>query len=413
VRRAKALQTGVGRERGVSLSDRIAGLSPEKRALLLARLGRTAPAPGTIPKRAASGPARLSFAQQRLWFLNQFEPDSPVYNLSAALRLEGTIDAAILECCLNRLAARHEALRTHFEIQNGEPVQVVSPESHVPLTITDLSGLPEAERRSEAARLAAEEARRPFDLERGPLFRFGLLRLDGGEQALLVALHHIVADGWSVALLVREIAALYGALAAGREPSLQVLPIQYADFAEWQRERLSNGSAIHDSVEYWKARLAGVPALALQPDRPRPPVQTYRGAHHHFALPPELTEAVETTARLEGVSPFMALLAAFQVFLSRYTGQEDIAVGTPVANRSHAELEALVGFFVNTLVIRSRVPPAISFRDLLKQVRDAVLEAGQHQEVPFELIVDEVQPVRDPSRTPLFQAAFLHQRDPF
>ncbi|RYZ32408.1 MAG: non-ribosomal peptide synthetase, partial [Myxococcaceae bacterium] len=310
------------------------------------------------------------------------------------------------------LVARHETLRTTFVQHQGQPAQ----RSHAPstwtLSLLDVSSLPEPQREEEARRLANQEAHRPFDLEAGPLLRTSLVRLGDAEHLLLVTMHHIVSDGWSMGVLVRELTALYAAVHAAQAPTLAPLPVQYADFAVWQQGWLQ-GEALETQLAYWKEKLAGAPAtLELPTDRPRPPVQSHRGATVEVRLALPVSESLKALARQEGATPFMLLLSAFQVLLSRYSGQDDISVGSPIAGRTQAETEGLIGFFVNTLVLRAHVAPRATFRELLAQVRGTTLAAYEHQHLPFEKLVEVLQPVRDLSRSALFQAMFTLQNAP-
>ena len=354
----------------------------------------------------------LSFAQQRLWFLDQLEPGSTVYNVPGALRIKGPLDVEVLERCFNEIVRRHEALRTTFSIVEEEPVQVIAASANVSLPVIDISHFSETEREEEARRLALEEANKPFDLRQGPLFRTALIRLGENDHVLLLTLHHIVSDGWSMGVLYRELSALYQAF-ANEEPSpLADLPIQYADFAAWQREWLQ-GEVLETQLSYWKKQLDGVPAvLNLPTDRPRPARQSYRGARQSIELSSELTQGLKALSRKEGVTLYMTLLAAFQILLHRYTGQDDIVVGSPIANRNRIEIEGLIGFFVNTLVLRTDHSGNPTFRELLRRVRETALEAYAHQDLPFEKLVEELRPDRDLSRSPLFQAMFVFQNAP-
>src|SRR5829696_3565411 len=368
---------------------------------------RGAQSPTAPPLAPAPRDARLplSFSQQRMWLLDQLEPGTPTYNISHALRLSGTLDAEALRRSLEEIVSRHEALRTTFAAVDGEPVQVISAATDVELPIEDLTTLPEAERENEAKRLARQEARSPFDLERGPLVRAKLLRLGEEEHLLLLTMHHIVSDGWSMGVFWRELGALYGAFSEGKPSPLAEPPIQYADYALWQRQWLT-GEALDRQLTYWKERLADIPNLNLPTDHPRPAVQTHRGASQKLMLSESFSEALEDLARREGATLFMVLLGAFQVLLSRYAGQEDVAVGTPIAGRTRAETEGLIGFFVNTLVMRTDLSGDPSFREVLSRVREVALGAYDHQELPFEKLVEELKPERDLSRTPLFQVFF-------
>ncbi|MEW5931700.1 MAG: amino acid adenylation domain-containing protein, partial [Gemmatimonadota bacterium] len=352
------------------------------------------------------GPLPASFAQERLWVIDRMEPGSAAYNLPAVLRLSGPLDAAGLERALAGVVRRHEALRTTLAERDGRPVQVVHPPRPAALPTGDLSALAPAVRAAAVRRLAAEEAARPFDLAAGPLLRAALLRLGDEEHVLLLTLHHAVGDAWSTSVLLGDLAAAYGG--AG----LPELPVQYADFAAWQRARLT-GDILDRHRGWWRERLAGAPAaLELPTDRPRPPVWSGRGASLAFSLPPELSRGVQALARAEGATPFMVLLAAWQALLARWSGQDDVVVGTPVAGRTAAETEPLVGFFVNTLALRTDLSGDPPFRDAVARVRDAALGALAHQELPFERLVEELGVARDLARNPVFQTVFALQNTP-
>jgi amino acid adenylation domain-containing protein len=351
----------------------------------------------------------LSFAQQRLWFLDQLEPGTPYYNMPAPLALSGSIDAAALRGALEALVRRHESLRTTFALVDGEPVQVISPEAGIALAVHDLTHLPPDARAAEAHRRFIADAQLPFDLARGPLIRTALVRLGPTEQVLLLTLHHIISDGWSMDVLFRELRALLAAHAMGRSAQLPELRIQYADFAVWQRRWLS-GDVLARQLAYWKNQLGGAPAqLELPFDRPRPAVQTFRGGVHAFSLSADLTRAIKQLAAREQVTLFMALLAGFKAMLYRYTRQPDLLVGTPIANRVRPELESIIGFFTNTLVMRTRLDPTASFAALLARVRDVTLGAYAHQDIPFEKLVEELHPARSLAYNPLFQVMFALQ----
>jgi amino acid adenylation domain-containing protein len=356
-------------------------------------------------------PLPLSFAQERLWFLDQLEPGNPAMNIPAAVRLTGPLDPVLLERSLRAIIARHEALRPTFAECDGRPVQVITAETDVTIPVTDLSGLPADRREADVRRRAAEEARRPFDLARGPLARAELLRLADDEHVLLVTLHHIIADGWSIAVLVREALAHYLAFAAGATAALPPLSLQFADYAVWQRQRL-RGPDLERQLAYWTKALADVPALDLPTDRPRPALQTYRGATVSFALPHDVARGVRQLAIDVGATPFMALLASFQALLQRYSGQDNFAVGTLIAGRPRAELEGLIGFFVNTLAVRADLSGDPTFGELLGRVRETALGVFAHAEMPFEKLVEALRPPRDPSRPPLFQVLFALQNEP-
>ncbi|MFL6336275.1 MAG: amino acid adenylation domain-containing protein [Pyrinomonadaceae bacterium] len=348
-----------------------------------------------------------SFAQRRLWFLHQFEPDSAFYNIPAPIRLQGALDVAALRAALSALIRRHESLRTTFGIQDGVPVQVIAASPVFDLPVSDLSALPEEAREAGAQQLVLLESQKPFDLRRGPLLRAQLLKLGEADHLLLMTLHHIIADGWSVRLLFRELDELYAAYAAGREIVLPELPVQYADFACWQQQWLS-GSVYDSLLGYWREQLEGAPPLLELPaDRPRPPVQVFRGGQHNFMLPAPLVAALKALAEEEQSTLFMTMLAAFKALLYRYTRAEDVIVGTPIANRTRPELEGIIGFFANTLVLRTRMSGDLSFRQLIRRVREVTLGAYAHQDMPFEKLVEELSPRRSLSYNPLFQVLFL------
>ncbi|MEW5926736.1 MAG: amino acid adenylation domain-containing protein [Gemmatimonadota bacterium] len=384
---------------------RLPELSVAKRALLEARL-RGQHAPSTPARRERRGDAPLSFAQERLWFLDRLEPGSSSYGIPSVMRLTGELDVAVLERALGEIVRRHDALRTTFREVGGVPRQVIAQFDGFVLTVDDLPGLEEAAREAELRRRASEESRRGFDLSAGPLFRARLLRLGGDEHALLLCMHHIVSDGWSMPVLFRELSVLYAAYREGRPSPLAELPMQYADYAVWQRERLQ-GEVLDRQLSYWKATLAGAPELLELPtDHPRPAVRTYRGACVQAPFPIELLESLEAQRQREGATLFMVLLGAFQVLLSRYGGSDDVVVGSPIAGRTHQDTEELIGFFVNTLVVRTDLTGDPSFREVLRRVRERVLGAYEHQDLPFERLVAELQPERSLSHSPLFQVMF-------
>ncbi|HEX8273583.1 MAG TPA: non-ribosomal peptide synthase/polyketide synthase, partial [Longimicrobiaceae bacterium] len=356
-----------------------------------------------------TGALPLSFAQERLWFIDRLEPGSAVYNIPVAWRLAGALDRAALETALGEIVRRHEALRTTFAEVDGSPVQTIAPFGGFALPLEDLSALGEADREAAAGRRAGEEARRAFDLSAGPLFRAVLLRLDEQSHVLLLSMHHVVSDGWSMGVLFRELSALYGAYREGGESPLPELAVQPADYAVWQREQLE-GETLDRQLRYWRERLAGAPELLELPtDHPRPAVQTFRGAHEQIELPPELLERLQALGRGEGATLYMTLLGAFQVLLSRYGGSEDVVVGSPIAGRTRKEVEELIGFFVNTLVLRTNLSGDPSFREILRRVREVTLGAYEHQELPFERLVAELHPERSLSHSPLFQVSFALQ----
>ena len=374
--------------------------------------GRSRRAPAIRRVERDGSPLPTSFAQRSLWFLDQLDPGRPTFNVAAAVRVAGPLDADALGRALRAMVGRHESLRTTFAAPDGDPVQVIAPELDLPCDEIDLGGLPPTGRAAEARRLALEEARRPFDLARGPLVRAGLLKLAADEHVLLLTMHHIVTDGWSLGIAAEELAALYDAFRHGMPPPLPDPAIQYADYAAWQRDWL-RGEALGELLGYWTARLAGVPALELPADRPRPAARSARGSIRFFTLGADLSSRLNALGRREGATPFMTLLAAFQAILHRYSGQDDFAVGSPVANRNRAEVEGLVGYFVNMVALRADLAGDPTFRDLLARVRETSLGAFEHQDVPLELVVEALGLPRDPSRTPLFQVMFVLQNNRF
>ena len=351
-----------------------------------------------------------SFSQERLWFLDQFEPGSFIYNIPSALRLQGKLAWPVLLQSINAMLSRHETLRTSFVSKGGRPMQSVATSLVVTPPMIDLGDLAKNERPLAFQHISEEEAQRPFDLAHGPLLRLTLVRLESEEYLLLLTFHHSIADGWSVNIFFRELNMLYAAFQVGKPSPLPELPIQYADYAVWQREWLQ-GETLEQELDYWKQQLAGIPAvLELPTDHPRPAVQTFRGARHFFKFSPSLAKALHALCRQKGVTLFMLLLAAFQTLLSRYSGQQDVVVGTPIAGRTQLELEGLIGFFANTLVLRSDLSADLPFSTLLEQVRDMTLEAYTHQEMPFDRVVEALQPERSLSYSPLFQVLFSFQK---
>ncbi|HEY0603974.1 MAG TPA: amino acid adenylation domain-containing protein [Herpetosiphonaceae bacterium] len=395
------------------LHKHLADLTPEQqelfRLLLNERRDQKQTGPQTITRRRDQSTAPLSFSQQRLWFLEQLDPGTAAYNLPQAVRLQGRLDVDVLRRSLNEIVRRHESLRTTFAASEGEPHAVVAPALELDLPIVDLRDLPVDEREQTIQRWMQTEATQPFDLQRGPLLRVRLLRQAADEYILLINIHHIVSDGWSNSVLIREIAAHYQAFAANQPSPLPQLPIQYADFAAWQREYLQS-EVLDRHMSYWKQQLDGAATvLALPTDRPRPAVQTVAGARHYIRVPQRLTERLKQISQEAGASLFITLLAGFHALMYRYTGQDDILVGSPVANRNRAEVEPLIGFFVNTLVLRSRFTQGITFRELLQQTRQVALEAQDHQDLPFEKLVEDLHVARDLSRNSLFQVMFALQ----
>jgi amino acid adenylation domain-containing protein/thioester reductase-like protein len=395
------------------LAKRITDLSPEQLQRLLQQLQQQADRPThhitAQPRTTRYFP--LSFAQQRLWFLDQLEPNSPFYNVPMAIRLRGTLQVSALEQTLNEIVRRHEVLRTHFAVINGEPMQVIVNPALIPLPLVNLSHLPQPEQEAVVQQRAIAASNSPFDLGQSPLWRATLLRLSEQEHVLLFTLHHIVSDAWSKGVLVQEVAALYPAFCQGQPAPLPDLPIQYADFAVWQRQYLQSG-VLDAQLTYWTQKLAGpLPVLQL-PTQGRAHPITHQGCKQRFALPLSLTEALKALSREENSTLFITLLTAFKALLYRYTGQTDVIVGSPIANRNQPEIENLIGFFVNTLVLRSPIAGHLSFRQVLRQVRQVVLEAQANQDLPFEKLVEALQPDRNLNRNPLFQVMLAFQTTP-
>ncbi|MDE3066695.1 MAG: amino acid adenylation domain-containing protein [Verrucomicrobiota bacterium] len=374
---------------------------------------QTASSPGPASAHPeGGGEMALSFAQERLWFMEQLEPGRPFNNIPTALRIEGAPDIGALERSVEEIVRRHLPLRCAFDKVGGRPVAVVAPAHSIRIPVVDLSFLPPAEREREAARLMSDEARQPFDLAQSPLLRAKLIRLDRQAHLLLFTAHHLVCDGWSMGIFYGELAAIYEAFSRGRPSPLPELQTDYAGFVRAQRARLQGGF-LEDQLGFWTRQLAGATTtLELPTDRPRPATQSYRGATKHFVFPLRLAAALNALAQREAATPFMLLLAALQTLLHRYTGQEDILVGSPVAGRTTVETERLIGLFLNTLVLRGDLSGDPTFRELLQRVRETCLEAHAHQELPFEKLVDAMQPARDLSRSPLFQVLFVLQNEP-
>lgn len=388
-------------------SPTVAGLAA--RVNTLVREGTNHAEAPLVPANWGSKPKPLSFAQQRLWFLDQLEPNSPFYNVPLAMRLVGPFDVIAMERALAGVIAQHESLRTTFELRGEEPVQVVAAEIPLPLVQVDLTAMPDGLRAAEAQRLATEEARRPFDLAKGPLFRALLIKLGAEDHVFMANLHHAVSDGWSLGVLMNDVTALYEAFRLGVPPQLQPLGLTYGDYAVWQRKYLEGG-ALERQLEYWKIQLAGAPpSIELPTDRTRPPVQTFHGLKRVALYRPELLTGLKAVSRSEGATLFITLLAAFNVLLSRYSGQKDIVVGTANAGRHHPDTEKIIGYFANTVVLRTDLEGTPSFRELVRRVRETTLQAFANQDVPFERLVEELNPVRDLSRSPVFQVMIIQQ----
>ncbi|MBW4454436.1 MAG: amino acid adenylation domain-containing protein [Nostoc indistinguendum CM1-VF10] len=354
----------------------------------------------------------LSFAQQRLWFFTQLEPDSSAYNIPAAVRLTGKLNIYALSKSIHEIISRHEILRTTFTVVEGEPIQVIGKGENFTFPFIDLQVIPEEKKQQEVIKLAALESQKPFDLVKEFLIRASLIQLSETDYVVLLTMHHIISDGWSTGIFIKELTALYTAFCQGQPSPLSELPIQYADFAIWQRKWLQ-GEVLQTQLDYWKQQLSGnLPILELPTDKPRPAIQSNNGAKQPFQLSKSLTEKLKDLSKQERASLFMTLLAAFKVLLYRYTQQEDIIVGTPIANRNRAEIEWLIGFFVNTLVVRTNLGNNPTFREFLQQVREVTLGAYAHQDLPFEKLVEKLQIKRDLTHNPLFQVMFVLQNVP-
>ncbi|MDQ3185731.1 MAG: condensation domain-containing protein, partial [Pseudomonadota bacterium] len=397
------------------LAQRRARLTPEQRNRLVHRLAAarvSALHESTIPRRKSLEPVLLSYAQQRHWFLWQLEPLSTAYHLSGALHLSGQLDVGALRSSFDALVMRHESLRTVFRAnEEGLPDQIIEAERKLDIPVIDLCGLPAEQR----AACAHEEAGRvnaiPFDLTQGPLLRVVLIRKTPEEHLLVVVMHHIVSDAWSNRIVIDEFAAQYRARTQGQEPSLPALPIQYADYAVWQRNWLEAGEKDRQ-LAYWRGQLGeDHPVLQLPTDHPRPSIASYRAARHSFLLPASLVAGLQRQAQSRGATLFMALLAGFQALLQRYTGQDDVRVGVPIANRHRIEVESIVGFFVNTQVLRNRIDGRMPLKVILDQSREAALGAQAHQDLPFEQLVEALQPERSLNQNPLFQVMYNHLRE--
>ncbi len=394
---------------GEPLGSRLSRLPPEKRALLERALLQRRQASGDdarIPRRPPGTPAPLSFPQQRLWFLDKMAPGDPTYNAVVGMRLQGALDVERLRHAFEVVVDRHEAIRTVLPDDDGRPYQRVLTEWGLPLPVVDLRELDPTERQAELERLMRDAPREPYDLQRDLMMRLLLVRLADDDAVLLLMEHHIAFDGWSDEILCAEVSAVYRAAGEQGDAALAELPIQYGDFAAWQRARL-DGAKLEQHQAFWRDYLAGAPALlALPTDLPRPAVLTHDGARVDVALGPELVEPLMTLCRAESATAYMALLATFGLLLHRWAGVTDICVGTPIANRSRVELERLVGFFSNTIVIRIQPQSTMTMRELIRTSRDAALAAYAHQDLPFDRIVDAVSPPRDLSHNPLFCVNF-------
>jgi acyl carrier protein len=395
--------------RGLFESPTVAGLAAVIEREIKAGHGAVLP---PIERAPRDSDLPMSFAQQRLWFLNQLEPDVPIYNNPAFVRLVGNLNVTALHHTFTEIVRRHEALRTVFALKAGVPVQIIRPARPARIPLLDLSGLAPAQRETEVARLLPELGGTRFDLARGPLLQTALVRLADDDHLISVVMHHIITDGWSTGIFIRELAALYEAFAAGRPSPLTELDRQYADYAYWQRQWLQ-GDVLAAQLAYWERHLKGAPPLLEVPtDRPRPPLRSLAGEQQMIVIEAEIYDALRALSRQEGATLFMTMLAAFQVLLYRHTGQDDICTGTPIAGRNRIETEGLIGFFVNTLVLRTDLSGDPTFKELIARVREATLGALAHQDLPFEKIVEHLQPARSASYTPLFQVMFAVENVP-
>jgi hypothetical protein len=393
------------------IASRIARLSADKLNLLAQRLAEKGGRGAAIPRRDPSDPfIPLSFDQQRLWFLHQLDPDSPAYNIPAMLRMSGDVNAVALESSLNEVVKRHGSLRTTFAVQDGQPVQVIAPALEIPLPVIDLRHLPASLRADEAVRLAHQEASRPFDLTKGPLLRAALIRLDEQEHMALYVMHHIISDGASCQILIGEMAALYQAHCQGQPVRLPELPIQFADYAAWQRKTLTP-ETLEAQMSYWKKQLAGeLPVLSLPADRPPASGDGARGGSYSFAISEDLYDRLKQLARQQGVTLFIVLLAGFEALLHYYSGQEDLVIGTDASKRDRIETEGLIGFFINQLVIRADLSGDPEFQELLGRTRAVALDAYANQDLPFDRLVEAIRPERGPRTSPLFQVKIVLQQ---
>ncbi|MCA9944681.1 MAG: hypothetical protein KC449_14425 [Anaerolineales bacterium] len=388
-----------------TIAANLEGLSAEEQRALLQKL---------LQEKKAKKPdktAVLSFGQERLWFLHQLDSANAAYNLRTAVRLQGNLNLPALEASIQEVVNRHESLRTKIVAANGRPQQQIQQQMIAPLPVTDLTDLQGDELETAVQQHTDAEAQAPFDLANGPLFRARLLKLQANDHILLLTMHHIISDGWSIGILIREIATLYQTKVANQPSPLAKIPVQYADFATWQREWLQ-GETLEKQLAYWGEQLADTAVVDLPTDHPRPTVQTFAGARHYFTVAPDVASQFHQLTHAENATLFMGLLGAFNLLLHIYSRQTDISVGTPVAGRNRNQLESTIGLFINTLVMRNQIDPQASFRDLLKQIRQTTLDAFAHQDVPFEKLVEELHPPRDPSRTPFFQHLFILQNAP-
>jgi hypothetical protein len=400
---------------GDKLTERLASLSPAKRELLelmLQQSGAGGAVNPTIPRRANRNSAQLSFAQQRLWFLNQLEPESSAYNERLALRLDGPLNIYTLRGALTAIVERHEVLRTTYGLTDGgESEQRIGAATDFDLPVIDISAVTENRQDDEVQQIAAQLRERPFDLSIDRPLRLALIRVSPCSHILVVVQHHIASDGWSNGVFLRELTVLYTSIAQRQASALCEPPIQYADYAEWQREWLQS-EVLEKQLGYWRTQLHDLAVLELPTDRPRSSLSSDRGAKQFFTLSKSLIDELRLLGNQQGATLFMTLLAGFQVLMHRYTGQDDVVVGSPIAGRPRPETEGLIGLFVNMLVLRTKLCGNPTFRELLASVRGTALRAYEHQDLPFEKLVEELNPARAQNQTPLFQVAFALQNMP-
>lgn len=393
------------------LSQIIAALSPEKLQLLAQKLnqkqGNVVSRNQILPQSRNSNLLPLSFSQQRLWYLDQLEPGNPAFNICQSMRLIGLLNVPALEQSFQEVVYRHEILRTTFTVVDGQPLQVINPTTVFKLKLLNLQELSPSQKQTEVSRIANEEIKFTFDLTKDSLLRVNLVQLEAREYALFVSMHHIIADGWSIDVLIREITTLYEAFSRGYSSPLPELPIQYADFAIWQRRWLQ-GQELDTQIRYWQQQLANsIPELNLPFDHPRPAIQTYKGEQQSFVIPKAVSDKLKTLNNKEGITLFMTLVAAFNILLHWYTNQEDIVIGTDIANRNQIETKELIGFFVNQIVLRTNLSGNPKFIEILQQVKKTSLEAYAHQYVPFDKLVEVLNPKRNLSHTPLFNVKLV------
>jgi hypothetical protein len=399
------------------LSERISALSPQQRALFEARLKEKgleaepaleAPQPEPIPKRMQHDHCPLSYDQERLWMMDQIEPGNPAYNIYTASRLVGPLDLRTMDRAVNEIVRRHEILRARFAVRDGRPVMVITPALSLKLQVDDLRALPLAVRDEEAVRRVNDLVGRPFDLAKGPLLRVGLMRLAEQEHVIHVTMHHTITDRWSAAIVEHELAVIYAAFSSGRPSPLPDAPVQFPDFAAWQREWLQGG-VLETQLRYWKRQLSDAPmVLDLPTDYPRPSRLTFRGARERLLISRSLLDQLKALSQREGATMFMTLLAVYYLLLYVWTGQQDILVGLTVSNRERPETVGMLGYLLNMVVVRAKASESMAFKELLAAVREAALGAFAHQDLPLSRLIEELKPEPDTSRHPIFQVSYIY-----